>query len=199
MDDIIQIKCPFDGAVLSVRNMPGIESKNVTCPICKHKFPFTQFRRVSPVPGNEEDPQTEYPFQRDNIANSDTERTTAIAGAPNFSLGRLLIPGSGIYFQLKPGRNVVGRKGQKSMADFQIDTPDKRNMSREHLIIEVKKIPVKGFVHYASLFKEKVNKTFIGSEQLLFGDCIVLNNGDLIKLPDAILKFEIPDEEATEM
>lgn len=27
MDEIIQIKCPFDGAILSVKNQPDIETK----------------------------------------------------------------------------------------------------------------------------------------------------------------------------
>ena len=49
MDEIIQIKCPFDGAILSVKNQPGIETKNVTCPACKHKYPFTQYKRVGPI------------------------------------------------------------------------------------------------------------------------------------------------------
>ncbi len=71
-------------------------------------------------------------------------------------------------------------------------------MSREHIVIEVKKLPVKGFVHYVSLYKEKVNKTSIGNEPLLYGDCVVLNHGDIIKLPDATLRFEIPDGEETD-
>lgn len=60
MDEIIQIKCPFCGAVLSVKNIPDIESKNVTCPICKHKYPFSQFKRVTTSNTND-DPETEYP------------------------------------------------------------------------------------------------------------------------------------------
>lgn len=106
--------------------------------------------------------------------------------------------GNGVSFQLKPGRNIIGRKGQNSDANFQIDTADKRSMSREHIVIEVKKLPVKGFVHYVSLYKEKVNKTSIGNEPLLYGDCVVLNHGDIIKLPDATLRFEIPDGEETD-
>lgn len=46
MDDIIQIRCPFCRAILSVKNQPKIESKNVTCPVCKHKYPFPQFKRI---------------------------------------------------------------------------------------------------------------------------------------------------------
>lgn len=199
MDEIIQIKCPFDGAVLSVKNQPGIETKNVTCPICKHKYPFTQFKRVVST-ANNDDPDTEYPgddehtsYAYDGRSGEDTD-----LGEINFTLGKVRLLGTGISYQLKIGRNVIGRKGTKSNANFQIDTGEKRSMSREHIVIEVKKVPAKGFVHYISLFKEKVNKTFIGNEPLLYGDCIVLNHGDVIKLPDATLKFDIPDEEGTE-
>lgn len=184
MDDLIYIKCPFDGAVLSIKNQPGVESKNVTCPVCNHKFPFSQFKRVYKKEGIETggsgDGETQY----------DTGKCL---------LGKLTVVGTGTSYQLMPGRNVIGRKGTKSNADFQIDLAEKRSMSREHLVIEVKKVPSKGYVHYVSLFKEKVNKTFIGEEPLLYGDCVVLNHGDIIKLPDATLKFMIPDEEATEI
>lgn len=199
MNEIIQIKCPFCGAVLSVKNIPDIESKSVACPICKHKFPFTQFKRVN-QPNINDDPDTEYPgkeeptsYPHGNRSSEDTE-----LGLMNFTLGVLKIVGTGKTFQLKPGRNIIGRKGQKSQADFQIDTAEKRMMSREHLVIDVKKVPAKGFVHQVSLYKEKVNKTLIGNEQLVYGDCIILNHGDLIRLPDATVRFEIPDDEGTE-
>ena len=52
--------------------------------------------------------------------------------------------------------------------------------------------------HYLSLYKEKVNKTFVGNEPLVYGDCIILNHGDIIKLPDADLRFEIPNEDDTD-
>lgn len=203
MDGIIQIKCPFDGALLSVKNQLGIETKNVTCPICKHKYPFTQFKRVTPT-SNNDDPDTEYP-SGDECTNYDGEYTryggeekTEIGKHPNYTLGKVTVLGKGVSYQLRPGRNIIGRKGQKSEAGFQIDTADKRSMSREHIVIDVKKLPLKGFVHYVSLYKEKVNKTFIGNEPLLYGDCIVLNHGDIIKLPDATLRFEIPDGEETD-
>ncbi len=204
MDEIIQIKCPFDGAILSVKNQPGIETKNVTCPICKNKYPFTKFKRVTSAT-NQDDPDTEYPDKEERTRYDDEDTTTveeektSLGKHANYTLGKVTIVGSRVSYQLKPGRNIIGRKGQKSAADFQIDTADKRSMSREHIVIEVKKVPVKGFVHYVSLYKEKVNATSIGKNPLLFGDCIVLNHGDLIKLPDATLRFEIPDEEETDI
>lgn len=187
MDEVIKIKCPFDGAVLSVKNQPGIETKKVTCPICKHTYPFTEFRQVKPAADNS-DPDTKY---------TTGDEETDVKETANLTLGIVKVTGSNTMFPLHPGRNVIGRKAQKSGADFMIDTGENRAMSREHIIIDVKKIPVKGYVHYISLYKEKVNKTFIGSEQLLYGDCIVLKDGDIIKLPDATLRFEIPDTEGT--
>lgn len=204
MDEIIQIKCPFDGAVLSVKNQPGIETKSVTCPVCKHRYPFTQFKRVVPNVSTE-DPTTEYPGTDAHSGHGDEpthyggEETTEIYEQPEYILGKVIVMGSGVSYQLKPGRNIIGRKGKTSEANFQIDTAGKRSMSREHLVIEVNKIPEKGFVHYLSLYKENVGKTFIGSQPLLYGDCFVLKHGDSIKLPDATLRFEIPDGEDTDI
>lgn len=196
MDEIIQIKYPFCGAMLSVKNFPGIESKNVTCPICKHKYPFTQFKRVQPA-NPSDDPHTEYPEQQERTSYAYGNQSDEETDLGDYTLGKLYIMGGGGSYQLKPGRNVIGRRAQKSAADFQIDTAGNRAMSREHIVIDVKKVPGKGFVHYISLFKEKVNKTYIGGEPILYGDCIVLNHGDIIKLPDANLKFEITDGEGT--
>lgn len=201
MNEIIQIKCPFCGAVLSVKNQPGMESKSVTCPVCKHKYLFTEFKRVSGG-GSSDDDDTDYPGGNggddDNTRYDDDDKTSGLLN-PNLVLGKLVVVGTGTSFQLRPGRNVIGRKAQKSAANFQLATGESRAMSREHIVVEAKRVPGKGFVHYLSLFKEKVNDTFHGNEQLLFGDCIVLKHGDIIKLPDAKLRFEIPDDEGTEI
>lgn len=197
MDEIIQIKCPFDGAVLSVKNQPGIETKSVTCPICRHKYPFTQFRRVTQNATYDGDAPTGYPDGGEHTSYA-FDKGGSGRGQQNLTAGRLTVVGTGVSYQLKPGRNIVGRKATRSEADFQIDTGENRMMSREHLVIEVKNVPQKGLVYYVSLYKEKVNRTFIGEQPLLYGDCIVLGHGDTIKLPDASLRFEIPDDDATD-
>jgi pSer/pThr/pTyr-binding forkhead associated (FHA) protein len=183
MEQIIQIKCPWCNAVLSVHDQAGIENKFVTCPICKHKSPFLQYERVVRT---QNDDCTKYPSALQQIHQV------------NETIGRIISP-NGATYQLKMGKNIIGRKASNSTADFQIDTDENRKMSREHLIIDVKNIPSKGIVHYASLYKEKVNKTFIGSETLVYGDCIVLKDGDIIKLSDIAVKFEIPDESVTQL
>lgn len=196
MDEIIKIKCPFDGAVLSIKNQPGLESKSVTCPICKHKYPFTQFKVVTPDTNKDDDPPTDYPGGEERTSYGEGKPTDL--GTMNFTQGRVVVVGTGVSYRLKPGRNIIGRKASKSNADFGIDTGENRKMSREHIVIEIKKVPAKGFVHYLSLYKEKVNKTFVGNEPLVYGDCIILNHGDIIKLPDADLRFEIPNEDDTD-
>ncbi len=174
MSNIIKIKCPRCGSILSVNEIAGIETKNVTCPVCEYKGVFTDYKKVL-----YQDPETEY-------------------GNPNLTIGILKIMDTNVSYQLKLGRNVIGRKSTTSKANFQINTGEKRSMSREHIVIDVKEEKYKGFVHYISLYKEKVNKTFVGSEQLHYNDCvIILKQGDIIKLPDAVLIFDIPDDEAT--
>lgn len=195
MDEIIQIKCPFDGVILSVKNQPGIETKNVTCPVCKNKYPFTKFKKVV-KPAVKSDPETEYP-DNNNTTADDNQTQTSVTELCETStpVGFLRLMGTCTTFRLRSGRNVVGRKGARSTADIQIDTADKRNMSREHIVIDVKMVPGKGAVHYLSLAKEKVNRTLVEEEPLLFGDTIMLDHGDMIRLPDATLRFEIPGME----
>lgn len=194
MKEIIKIKCPYCGAVLSVRNQIGIESRNVTCPVCKQMSPFKDFKNII----DKGDERTQYPGEKGNTSyQSNADPGTNIGQGLNYTLGRLRVIPSGPSYQLKAGKNIIGRKASQSVADFQIPMEGSKRMSREHLLIEVKKVQGKGFVHYVSLCKQKANNTFIGTELLECGDCMVLNHGDIIKLPDINVKFEIPDEDET--
>lgn len=174
---------------MSVKNQPGIEKKNVTCPVCGYKGLFTAFERMVV----DEDPPTDYSGKAQKTGNKDE---TDVDLNLNFTLGRIKVMGTGLSFQLKPGKNLIGRKASVSSAQFQIPCSGNR-MSREHLVIEIRKVPGKGFVHYVSLYKEKVNATYIGDTRLEYGDTLVLKHGDVIKLPEADILFEIPDDEAT--
>lgn len=203
MDEIIQIQCPRDGAILSVKNRPDIETKSVTCPVCKVSSPFTQYKRIVPGKPSPQEEHTEYPGQQtkaghdSHAASGETEMKTG----GNYTLGRLVVVDTGqCYPRLNPGRTIVGRKASGSGANFQIETGEQeKRMSREHVLIEVKKVPGKGFVHQISLVKERCNATYVNDTRLEYGDCLILRHGDLIKLPDATVRFEIPDEERTEL
>ena len=188
-NSVIKIKCPCCGAVLAVKVQPGSESKKLTCPVCKESSPFKLYKQVS---GNAQKEHTEYPGM-------DKGGNTKAKGMQNCSAGRLKVQSVSVPFDLKPGVNIIGRKASVSSANIQIPVMTSNRMSREHLVIEVKNVPGKGTVHYASLYKEKVNDTFINKERLEYGDCIILKDGDILELPEASKKFEIPDSEETSL
>lgn len=179
----IMIKCPNDGSLLKVRYFEGIESKMVTCPCCGRKIPFTSFVRVQ----TKDQEATEYP-------KAEPQQSTP----ENLLIGCLEPIDGGEPYRLHVGTTVVGRRSPQSKADYQLPVDSKR-MSREHLLIEVKKVEGKGFVHYLSLYKERVNPTYVGKVQIFAGDKVVLRSGDIIRLPDAAIRFVIPDDDGTQI
>ncbi len=194
---IIKIKCPYCGAVLAVKKTVGIETKTLKCPVCKESSPYNGFKQVV---NKKREEHTEYPKGHSAASSSDEQMHTKLNEILNYTLGQLKIVNSNVpVFRLKVGKNIVGRKATASTADFQIYTGESKRLSREHLSIEVKKVPKKGFVHYASLCKMKSNATFINADRLEYGECVILQHGDLLKLPDVSIKFEIPDDDGTDL
>lgn len=199
--------------MLTIKAQPGMESKYITCPVCGTKSKFTDFKKVTTQQNPDQDPATNYGYgpktgnneEKTQYAHSgdhtryqtDPKTNLGEMGKRNLTIGALRLASTNTLIQLKPGRNVVGRKSANSGANIQINTGENRSMSREHIVIDVKKHPVEGIIHCVSLYKDKVNKTFVGTEQLLPGDVLILQPGTIIKLPDATLRFEIPDEERT--
>lgn len=184
---VIMIKCPHCGAVLSVKNQPGIESKNVPCPQCKQRSPFTSFLRVArrkqPLKGTVYPPGYEQRNPQQQTQQQVTQNPTSIQP------GYLQLQSTGQIFRLTEGRNIIGRQAMQSSASLQIPTNGSMRMSREHLVIDVKLVPGKGYVHVASLLKPKHNKTCVAGQVLQYGDSFILNPGDLLELPDATLVF----------
>lgn len=191
--NLIKIGCPNCGSVLSVPPQPNIESKNVTCPVCKNRAPFTSYKLKSAAPSGD---ATSYGQRGSQPVKSG--RTEIQYGKLNLNTGVISVPSMSLAYPLRKGRNVIGRKGAESSADFQIPAASKR-MSREHLVIDVEFDKTVGYRHIASLYKEKVNDTFIGADKLEYGDRIVLTHGQTIKLPDLDIRFTIPDSDGTVM
>ena len=192
--ETIKIKCPRDGGVLMVKRVPGIENKHVTCPICKTKMLFTEFKIISEEYSDDtqygnSDELTQYGGNK-----SDNDDKTPESLIP----GKLTVKGTTKSYQLRPGLNIIGRTAAKSKATIQVDCPSKR-MSREHLAIEVKRLPKEGYVHYARLFKSQVNATYINGLKLEAGDVVVLTHGNTISLPDVEMVFTLPDGEETDL
>ena len=194
MGKLIKLQCPVCKYINTIEYKPGDEKGEVICINCKNKKPLRAYKLVTPdqkASSSAPKPQTAPAFN----GGSETELT-----APNYSIGRLRLKNSGISFQLKDGKNVIGRKSGSGKADFQIDTGAERGMSREHVVINVLKERYKGYVHYMSLCKENVNPTTLNGQQLFFGvDRMILHDGDILGLPNAELVFEIPDEDETRL
>ena len=192
-NQILKVKCPCCAAVLAVKNQPGLENMSLTCPNCKTKSRFTAFESFvaknapkpqdSKAPAEEEDSEGETQLGP-SLPSSDSEVTLRDGNAVT---GKLALLPEGELFDLEIGLNVVGRKANSSTADVQIPTPS-RLVSRRHFLIEVKRIPGKGLVYYMSNSENK-NDTYVGTTKLEPGDCVILKNGDQIKMADVKLKF----------
>lgn len=192
----VKIKCPNDGAVLKVAIVEDLEKRSIKCPICGCKTPYAQYLQVVEENAGA---ATEYPTDdaRGNKINIPGD-TTQINNNVNLTAGRLVMKSTGEGFQLKIGKNIVGRRAANSSATIQIPCTTNR-MSREHLVIEVKNEDGLGVFHYAYLNKAKVNATYIGSSKLEVGDCHILKDGDIIKLPDVDVVFVLPDSFETKL
>lgn len=167
--EIIRIKCPQCSAILEAQDNPANYEKNVTCPNCKTKNRFKDFKRVIP---------------RENLDDS-TQIERLEKGTP----GHLLDISSGREYPLNEGRNLVGRKPLNSppKADIAIVTDD-RFMSREHLLLDVIKGRDGRYHVYASNAKNQ-NETLINGALLESGDKVGLKHGDILKLGETSLKY----------
>lgn len=107
------------------------------------------------------------------------------------------ITADGVFYPLKMGRNVIGRKASSSKADIQIPCAD-NIISREHIVIDVEQAPGQAAAsHTLSLFKEVKNRTMFRGAAMKFGESHALGDGDIIHLPGKEVVFSIPDEDKT--
>ena len=192
MVQIIQIKCPHCGAVLKVKQQPGLEKASITCPVCKKKSLFTAFETVI----NKDSDVTELPGGVKSKQNS--EDTTEFGASVNSSIG-CLVEKSGKRWALHLGVNTVGRKLQSNPQQVEVPVSDytgERKMSRNHAKIEVIRLPNGSAKHVLYNWQNK-NMTYVGGEPIETGDRIVLQNGMVIKFANIDVRFVIEDPEAT--
>lgn len=103
--------------------------------------------------------------------------------------GALLLS-SGTPVQLKPGRNVIGRRSSRSSANVQI--PDETlTMSREHFYIDVSVQDGK-VSHVLSVNPSARNSTKLDGTDINATDRIALHDGQQINAGSVRLVFSIP-------
>jgi hypothetical protein len=189
--EVKNVKCPNCSKRLTLNMQPGIENKKLRCPVCGVSSPFSSYVEVQP--------KNSAPAARPGEATriEDLNHTHIVFGPDNGKIqmdtprvpGRLLeVSGDGRCYQLKEGRNIVGRENSSSPVDVSLPAKHKY-VSRQHLIIDVRHTAA-GYIHTVMLCKSEVNRTYINTMQLAYGDQVILNDGDLVKLPELSLRFE---------
>lgn len=194
MEKTERVKCPYCGAILKLKNIniPGIERKRLVCPVCKESVLFSEFILLQ---NNVSEPTDYTDTDYTNRRRPDDEKTIYWTqynrdNPINCKIGKLKLKSEGLEYPLKEGRNIIGRQASTSSATIQIPTNNNRRMSREHLVIDVQRSGSSEFKHVASLYKESTNVTFINNEVLEYGDNVILNDGDVIRLPEVAIIFE---------
>ena len=188
-NDSLRIKCPHCGAVLIVKKMPGLETKNIPCPICKSVHKFTEYKAPRQMaPGGTDDPTTP------GDATTGSDHTLPV-GDRAWVIGKLRQKGHSGDYKLSLGLNTLGRAAQTSHATVQIKTDD-NYMSRMHAAIEVQKLPSGGYIHYFFNTENK-NPTYINGMKVEKDDRIVLRSGDIVKMANTELTFVVETGDET--
>lgn len=166
---MIPVKCPHCQIGLKVdeTKIPqGIAS--FKCPKCKHEIPISYLKRKQPA---------------------DTE--TILIRPVRSGKGRLtVLPNKDTpeqIFPLHEGIFIVGRKASTSAATINIETGDKE-MSRNHMRIEVKKDAKGNYIHMLSDYQSK-NNTLYNGKRMDEGEVVALKNNDEIKIGHTIVRF----------
>lgn len=191
-NNIMEVKHKICSNILRIKKIENIEQLHkcsIKCPVCKRLCPFSEF--VILTRSHKQQPE-------DNNETLKQDNPT-IVNIQNNNLGRLVFnPPTLPPVTLKEGINIIGRKCNGSTANIQVPIENDGNRtSREHIKIEVKMIKGKGYIHTISLCKERVNKTYYKDKILKYGDCYVLKNGDVLKLPDTTITFTQDDPNGT--
>lgn len=120
-----------------------------------------------------------------SVANDNCERNEGEVARFTSSVELELHGGNMENMKLNDGCNVIGRKANSSKADIQLPVKaEKSRLSREHIVINVKKDNQGEYECLLSLFKKEVNETFCNNHKLEYEKPYALKNGDEIKLPD---------------
>lgn len=183
----IRIKCPVCGAILNAKDDPSNIRKSVTCPNCRERRKFTEFKIINPAAG----------VAVQETASDDTQ--VCVRGRES-SPGYLLDKTTGKSYPLTPGDHIAGRKTSKSpsRADIAIETTD-RGMSRLHMKL-LCAIAQDGRYHVSVSNAENKNPTLVNGIPLLDGDVVGIKNGDILTLCETRLEYVCNDvEDRTEL
>jgi transcription elongation factor Elf1 len=184
-----RIKCPKCGTLLEVENPTGELQKTVECMSCKARL-IVKFGRESEKTQNGSESYESMLNRRSRGKYEEEEDeeefgTSIMSGIADTTIGKLKYQSD--LYTLQMGINTIGRMASTSKASEQIATPD-RSMSRLHSVIEVSRM-FDGSVRAIIRNADNKNRTFVGGQELIDGDRIVLNYGDVIRMGDVQITY----------
>ena len=184
----IEIKCPFCKQPVSIMVLTDVESMKKTCPHCQKTITI----RFNKKDVRMDSSQTR---QQSSGGSSDGERQ-AEKNSDETELGNVLINSGKPFlvignqrFQLKEGRNTVGRRSDDSTATLQIPTDD-LYMSRVNAIIEISKVTGNKWYVTVSSCNER-NLVKVNQRTLKMGERLVLQPSYVIRLGHTDVGFTL--------
>ncbi len=181
---VISVVCPNCRSRLSIQDMPGIQDKMLSCPICKYKAKVSVYQIGQAGKGGQ------------GASDEDTQMP-ASCGQIKTDTGQMRVIQTGQICELRMGSQVLGRLAQSGTADLQIGSDNYRDeyMSRRHVQVDVIKT-AKGVEHHLVEIGSK-NIIRLNGKEIMRGDEIVLNFGDKLTLGKTDIVLEETDDEAT--
>lgn len=185
--ETITVVCPNCHSRLSVNDVPGIQDKLLTCPICKYKAKVSVYQIGQAGQGGQGalDDATQLPdFMQQGKKND---------------VGQMKVVQTGQICELQIGTQVLGRLAQSGTADIQIGNDNYKDeyMSRRHVQLDVVRT-AEGIEHHLVEIGSK-NIILLNGKAINRGDQLVLNFGDKLTLGKTDIILEETDEECTKL
>lgn len=182
----MNVTCPNCRSRLSIVDVPGIQDKMLTCPICKYKAKVGLFMMGQAAKGGQGASSEQTQLPDDTLLK-------------NRDMGQMRVIQTGQICELRKGSQVLGRLATSGTADLQIGSDNYKDefMSRRHVQIDVVQ-GARGFEHHLVEIGSK-NIIQLNGKDIKRGDQIVLRFGDKLTLGETDLILEETDEEATKI
>lgn len=187
---MVKVKCSNCGAVLNIKEVPGLMEKSVLCPVCGEKRPFSAYKKLAE--SSQDDDDTICGSYKDGVGNEDETYVNLKDKEDNTVLNcraYLVDKQTKKSYALREGVNYIGRKANSTPAkvNVMIETSD-MGFSRAHLGLEV--VQVAGGVRKYKIFNDdNKNLTYVNGNIMEKEDKIFLKNNDIIKSSTVELQF----------
>lgn len=207
MNEILVKICPVCKGSVRIKNEPGIEQRKIRCSHCGEIAPSFMFMSANASSGDSK--KTQYPDEIGQFGGNADDGKTQVnlggGGAKSIGSNDPRKQMYGEFFSPTPirqtplahikastckqplplrlGENIIGRESNDSDVNIQFpEIGEHKHISRRHLKLEVKKMADNTYQYIVSLYKEGVNKTWVNDTLLMYGDKIIMQINDVIRL-----------------